>query len=133
MSVLVGEAERRFLVFAHASALLGLLLPLGHLLGPYLVYLLAPPDAVRVRRQAADSMDFQLNVFVLLMSLLAFLLWVQGGWWFFVLFVPNLFGFGMAVAGATKAARGGDPRYPIAFRVLGRAAARDESGELSAR
>lgn len=112
------ESERRLSVIAHASALLGLILPLGQMLGPYLTWLLAPTRS-RARQQAAEAFDFQLNMVVLVLALVAALLWLRGGWWFFILFVPNLYAFGMALRAATRASRGEDTSYPTAFRVLG--------------
>lgn len=112
------ESERRWCVLAHASALLGLILPLGQLLGPYLTSLLIPQRAERARQQAAEAFDFQLVVVVLLGVLVALLLWLHAGWWFLILFLPNLYAFGMAIRGATRASRGEAFRYPWAPRLL---------------
>lgn len=112
------ESVRRFSVLAHASCLLGLVLPLGQLLGPYLTKLLAPPDAEGVRQQAAEALNFQLNMVLLLVSLIGLLLWLHAGWWWFILFVPNLYAFGMAIWGATRASDGQVVRYPFVLRIL---------------
>ena len=112
------ESARRFSVLAHASALLGLILPLGQLLGPYLTSLLIPPHAERARQHAVEALNFQLNMVVLVMVLVAVLLWLRAGWWFLILLIPNLYAFGMAVWGATKASRGYLFRYPWVLRLL---------------
>jgi uncharacterized protein len=112
------ESERRWCVLAHASALLGLILPLGQILGPYLTSLLIPERSEGARQQAAEALDFQLAMVVLLGVLVALLLWLRAGWWFLVLFLPNLYAFGMAIRGATRASRGQPFRYPLALRLL---------------
>ena len=82
------ESERRLSVLAHAAALMGLLLPTGQLLGPYLVFLLSPSDATGVRRHAIEALNFQLNMLAIVTVLLALLLWARAGWGFFALFIP---------------------------------------------
>lgn len=108
------EAERRLSVLAHASALLGLIFPLGQLLGPYLTQLLLPARAALARRHVVESLNFQLNMVVVVLLLLAALLWARGGWWY----VPNLYACGMALWGATRASRGRPVRYPFVVRVI---------------
>lgn len=112
------ESERRLSVVAHASALLGLVVPLGQLLGPYLAWLMFPARVARARQQAADAFNFQLAMVALVAALLAALLWLRGGWWYFVLFVPNLFAFGMALLGASRASQGRVFHYPFGVPVL---------------
>jgi len=130
--VVEDESVRRFSVIAHASALLGLILPLGQLLGPYLTSLLIPPDAERARQQAVEALNFQLNMTTFVLLLVGVLLWRHAGWWFFILFAPNLYAFGMAVWGATKASRGQAFRYPCVLRVLPAARSKLETPKSSA-
>jgi uncharacterized Tic20 family protein len=118
MPVADAESERRFSVVAHASALLGLILPLGQILGPYLTRLLMPAHASLAHAHAAESLNFQLNVSLVFVLLLAALLWFRGGWWYFTLFVPNLYAFTMALWGANRASRGCPVRYPFVVRVI---------------
>jgi uncharacterized Tic20 family protein len=118
MSAVDGESERRLSVVAHASALLGLILPFGQLLGPYLTRLLAPPEAARVREQTAEALNFQLNMVAVVLLLIVTLLWLRGGWAWFALFLPNLYAFGMALWGASRASRGDAVRYPFVLRVI---------------
>ena len=112
------ESERRVAVLAHASALLGLIVPLGQLLGPYLVYLLAPSRAHQARQQAAASFNFQLVMVVAMAGLCAGLLLVGAGWWWLTVTLPSLYAFGMALSRASRASRGEAARYPFAARVL---------------
>lgn len=112
------ESVRRLCVLAHASALLGLILPLGQILGPYLVKLLAPPHPHEARRQAVEALNFQLNMLVLLLSLIGLFLLAEAGWWWLAIFVPNLYAFGMALFAASRASRGRSFRYPLIVRIL---------------
>lgn len=112
------ETERRFAVLAHASALLGLVLPLGQVLGPYLVYLLAPIDARQARRQAAAAFNFQLVMAVSVAVLCGALLLLHAGWWWLTVTLPNLYAFAMALSRAARASRGEAAAYPFAAPVL---------------
>lgn len=112
------ESDRRFAVWAHASALVGLVLPFGQLLGPYVTSLLLPAHASRARRAAAESLNFQLQMVALVLALVVLLLAGRAGWGWFVLFVPNLYAFGMALRAATLESRGQAYRYPFVLHLL---------------
>jgi uncharacterized Tic20 family protein len=112
------ERARRLCVLAHASALLGLILPFGQLLGPYLVSLLAPAGERRVQVEATEALNFHLNMIVLLAVVIAVFSWLRAGWWWFAIFAPNLYWIGMSLVGASRASRDHAFRYPLVVRVL---------------
>jgi len=56
--------------------------------------LLIPLHATEARIRARESLNLQLNMVAILVSLIALLLLLRVGWWF-ALFVPNLYAFAM--------------------------------------
>lgn len=111
--------ERQMSAIAHASALLGYFVVLGHFIPPLIIYLIKKDDELWVADQAKESLNFQLNVFV------AFLLAILFG----------LTGIGLIVAiplailtwiaqlvftiiAAVKAGGGECYRYPVSIRFV---------------
>lgn len=94
------------------------MLPLGQLLGPYVVMLLVPLDKPELRRHAREALNFPLNVVGVIAVMLGLLLWIEAGWWYLLLFVPNLYGYGAALRAATCASHGRPFRYRPCLRIL---------------
>jgi uncharacterized Tic20 family protein len=115
------DRERRWAVLAHASALAGLLVPLGQVIGPYLVMLLAPRHMPAVGRQAREAIDFQLGVAVVALALLATLIGLQAGAGFALLGLPLALGYGVAAVAAHRASQGRPFHYRAPLRVARRA------------
>jgi uncharacterized Tic20 family protein len=65
---------------------------------------------------ASEALNFQIQIAVAL--LVGLLLWLAGGLWFFVLFVPNLYALGMALWAAARASDSRRVRYPFTIRLL---------------
>ncbi len=114
------ESVRRLCILAHAAALLGLIVPLGQLLGPYLVLLLAPRGDPQVREHVLESLNLQLSVIGVVLALALLMLLAGVGAAFLLLFIPSLYGLGMTLWGATQASHGRRVRYPLIVRLLGR-------------
>jgi uncharacterized Tic20 family protein len=115
------DRDRRLCVAAHASALAGLILPLGQILGPYLLLLHLPRDAAAPARAARQAIDFQLTVVLTVLLMVAVLVAVRGGYFYYLLFLPNLFGFGTAIWAATRASHERPVRYPTPLHLAERA------------
>jgi uncharacterized Tic20 family protein len=64
-----------------------------------------------------ESVNFQLDVLAVLLSAIALSLLVRTGWRWFLLLVPNLSAFGMAIFGAARASQGRVFRYPFVLRL----------------
>ena len=99
---------------AHWSAFLAMLVAMAFL-GPLLVLLVKGNDSPYVRRQAVESLNFQLTVllalfvsFVLAFVIIGFfLLPIVGVWWLV-----------FTVIGAVKASAGDEYRYPLTLRMV---------------
>lgn len=114
----MNETERRLCVLAHASALTGLFVPLGQVLGPFLVSLLAPREAPTARAHAIAALNFQLNMLGILFALIGLCLLISAAWLWLLVALPNLMAYGMAVAGAARAAEGREAGYPALVQVV---------------
>ena len=101
---------------AHMSAVVGLLFPLGLILGPLAVWLFKRNESAFVDANGKEAINFQVTVlaaaFVIVilsaalkfLTVFALLLWLAG--------------VGLAVYAGLQAKKGENFKYPIAFRFL---------------
>lgn len=106
--------ERLWAGAAHWSAIVAMVVALAFL-GPLLVLLLKGNDSPFVRRQAAESLNFQITI--LAAALVSGMLIVVG---IGLLLLPlvGLAWLVFTVIGAVKAGNGTDYRYPFALRLV---------------
>jgi hypothetical protein len=115
-----GDA-RQWAMFAHLSALLGLIIGFNFL-GPLIIYLVKRDDDPFIRDQAAEALNFNLSAFIYLISLSIvtfILIFVLVG----LLLLPVLAGVVIAwvvfvIIGATRANGGETYRYPLTIRFV---------------
>lgn len=110
------EKERSWAMLCHLSALAGLLLPpVGHVLGPLMVWLWKRHDYPMVDRQGRESLNFQISMslYWLIASLLTALF--IG---FVLLFILTIMDLGLVIWAAIRVNRGIDYRYPFTLRLL---------------
>ncbi|MGC8764220.1 MAG: DUF4870 domain-containing protein [Acidobacteriota bacterium] len=102
---------------AHLSALVGFAgIPLGHLLGPLLVWLLKKDEDPFVEEQAREALNFQISIFAYTLAsalmILCFCLGIP------LLVLIQAFNFLSIVVTAVKAGDGRPFRYPLCIRFL---------------
>ena len=113
-SRLTPSEERTWAGAAHWSALLAMVVAMAFL-GPLLVLLIKGNDSPLVRRQAVESLNFQLTILIAGIVSFALVFVVVG-----VLLLP-LVGIAwlvFTIIGAVKASSGEDYRYPFAIRMV---------------
>lgn len=109
------DQERTWIGAAHWSALVTSLIGGFAFLGPLLVMLLKGNESPAVRRNAVESLNFQLSI--LIYGLISFvLIFVLIG--FLLLPIVGLFWLIMTIIGAVKASAGEDFRYPLTIRMV---------------
>lgn len=119
---LPGAEEKQWGLFAHLSALVGLVIPFGSVLGPLVVWLVKKDTMPFVADQAKESLNFQITVAALCVALgviaiplmligIGFLLLPLIG----VIFIAALV---LSVIGGIKANEGTAYRYPFAIRLI---------------
>jgi len=116
--------ERTWATAAHWSALVAAFLALAFL-GPLLVLLVKGNDSPWVRRNAVESLNFQLSMLIYAFggSLVAVVLVVVTLGIGLLLIIPLALAFGifwlvMTIIGAVKAGNGEDYRYPLTIRMV---------------
>jgi len=107
--------ERTWSVAIHLSALSALFIPLGHLLGPLVIWLIKRGDMPMVDRHGKEALNFQITV--TLASFVCGLLFLVG--------IGAILLFGLLVADAVlvimaalKTSRGESFSYPFTLRLI---------------
>ena len=107
--------ERMWGMLCHLSALSGLIIPFGNLIGQLVVYTLKKDEYAFVADQGKESLNFQISVLVYLMiSGIAVLLLVGI---FFLLFVPFI-AIILTVLAGVRANDGEYYRYPFCIHFI---------------
>jgi uncharacterized protein len=106
--------ERTWGAAAHWSALVAMVVALAFL-GPLLVLLLKGNDSAWVRRQAVESLNFQLSILVYAVVSGVLVLLLVG-----VVLLPlvGLMWLVFTILGSVRAADGRDYRYPLTLRMV---------------
>ena len=113
-SRLTPAEERTWAGAAHWSALIAMVFAMAFL-GPLIVLLVKGNDSGFVRRQAVESLNFQLTI--LIAGIVSFaLVFVLIG--FLLLPLVGLAWLVFTVIGAVKSSSGDDYRYPFAIRMV---------------
>jgi uncharacterized Tic20 family protein len=102
-------------MFAHLSALIGLIVPFGNVLGPLVIWLVQKDKMAFVDDQGKEALNFQITVFgAALIS--AFLMFILIG--FLLIFVVGLGALVLTIIAAIKANEGVAYRYPLTIRLI---------------
>ncbi|WP_310964170.1 DUF4870 domain-containing protein [Nocardioides terrisoli] len=113
-SAMTPADERLWAGAAHWGALVASGIALAFL-GPFLVLLVKGDQSPFVRRQAVESLNFQLSVLIYgLVSLVLCLLLIG----FLLLIVLGVAWLVLTIVGAVKASSGEDYRYPLTIRMV---------------
>jgi len=107
--------ERTWAMLAHLSALLGIVVPFGNAIAPFVVWRARRGRSTFVSDQALESLNF--NVTVLIAALACYLLTrVLIGILLFVVLV--LYWLGTTVIAAVRAGEGIRYRHPVTLRLV---------------
>lgn len=112
----INSDDRKWGAIAHFAALIGLLLPLGLVLGPFLVWVLKKKDSEFVDEQGKEALNFQLSVLIA-----AFILLFLGAMIRPLLPLAFLIGIGgliFAVVAGINVIKGNQSGYPWSLRII---------------
>lgn len=111
----VSAEEKQWGMFAHLAALAGIVIPLGNLLGPLIVWLVKKDTMPFVADQGKEALNFNITVFIaafisgiLTLVLIGFLLLIVVGIAWLVL----------TILAALAANKGETYRYPFTLRLI---------------
>ncbi|HTD36062.1 MAG TPA: DUF4870 domain-containing protein [Candidatus Limnocylindrales bacterium] len=99
----------------HLSALAGLVIPLGNLIGPLVCWLVKRNESPLVDRNGKESLNFQLSmtIYMIISTVLIFVLIGIP-----LLFVVAILDLVFSIIAAVKTNNGEDYRYPLTIRFF---------------
>ena len=107
--------ERQWAMFAHLSALVGVIIPLGSIIGPLVVWLIKKDTMPFVNDQGKEALNF--NITVAIAAIVGWILcFILIG--FLVLAVVFVGWLVLAIIGTIKANEGTAYRYPFTLRLV---------------
>lgn len=107
---------RTWVVFCHASALLGLVFHfLGHILGPLIVWLLKRGDSPEIDAHGKESLNFQISMFIYDLIAIALCFLLIGIPILIALWILNTV---LVIIASVKASEGKFYRYPFTIRLI---------------
>ncbi len=108
--------DKKWAMAIHLSALIGLLLPLGLVLGPIIVWMLKKNEGDYFDKQGKNAVNFQLTILIA-----AFIFAVLGTIikpLFALAFVAGITGLLFAIIAGINVNSNGDYKYPFSFRFI---------------
>ncbi|MGG6461697.1 DUF4870 domain-containing protein [Solilutibacter silvestris] len=111
----ISADERQWGMIAHLSALAGLIVPFGHLLGPLIIWMVKKDTMPFVDDQGKEALNFQITLSIALFVCFL-LIFVAIG----IVLMPlvGLAGLILAVIAGIKANEGVAYRYPFTLRLI---------------
>ena len=108
-------SEQNWGMWCHLSTFLGIIIPLGNLLGPLLIWLSKKEEFPLVDDQGKESLNFQISIFLYSIIGFALIFLVVG---IFVLAVLVLFALFQVIKASIEASKGVRYRYPLCIRII---------------
>lgn len=107
--------ERQWAMFAHLSALAGLIIPFGSIIGPLVIWLIKKDTMAFVNDQGKEALNFNITV-----AIAAVVCWVLCFIFIGILLFAALVIVWLVfvIIGAIKANDGTTYRYPFALRLI---------------
>lgn len=102
-------------MIAHLSALVGVVVPFGTILGPLVVWLIKKDTMPFVDDQGKESLNFQITMFIGFVICFILMFVVIG---LFLLPLLGLADLVLVIMAALKAQKGEKYRYPFALRLV---------------
>jgi len=114
------KAQRQWDMWCHLSALSGLVVPFGNILGPLIIWQMKRDDFPTVNEHGKEALNFQLSVMIYIAVAVMGMMFLC---FFGMLLLPVV--IGLPIAGAilsiiagVKANDGGFYRYPLTLRLV---------------
>ena len=111
----ISAEERQWAMFAHLSALIGLVIPLGNLIGPLVIWLMKKESMPFVDQQGKEALNFQITVLIAMMISAVLIIVVIG---FVLMFLVGLAALVLTIMAGIKANEGVAYRYPFTLRLI---------------
>jgi uncharacterized Tic20 family protein len=109
------KQERTWAMFCHLGAFAGYIFPFGHIIAPFIIWLMKKNEFPLVEDQGRDSLNFQISITIYLFISALFTVKIFG---FILIFGIAIFSIIMVVIAAVKANNGEQYRYPLTIRFI---------------
>ncbi len=109
------KLARTWAMLCHLTALIGLLVPLGFVLGPLIVWLIKRAEFPIVNDQGKESLNFQITMLIGIVIGIVLSAVIIG---MFIIPAVLLYDIVMVVVASVKANSGVQYRYPFALRLI---------------
>ena len=107
--------SRMWAMIAHLSALSGVIVPFGHIIGPLVVWLVKKDEMAFVDDQAKEALNFNISMTIYMLVSILLVMVVIG---FVLIPILAIFGLVYTIIAAVKANEGTAFRYPLIFRLV---------------
>ena len=114
-SVSLSKEEKNWAMFCHLSGLCGLIIPLGNIVAPLIIWVTKRDEMPFVKDQGMEALNFQISITIYIFVSLILLIVVVG---LFLLIAVEIFSIILAIIAALKAADGEKYRYPLTIRFV---------------
>ncbi len=111
----INNEERTMSMLCHLSALAGLIIPFGFLLGPLVVWLIKKDQYTEVDRQGKDALNFQISMIIYMLISGILVLLVIG---FVLLILLGIFNLVVVILAAVKSNNGERFEYPLSLKII---------------
>ena len=111
----LSQEDRNWGLFAHLSALSGLVIPFGSVLGPLIIYLVKKDQSAFATDCAKEALNF--NITILFAAIVCAVLWLV----FVGILLSVVLFFGwliLTIVAAVRASEGITYRYPATIRLV---------------
>ena len=106
---------RQWGLFAHLSALIGLIIPFGNVLGPLIIWQVKKAEMPFVDDQGKEALNFQITVAIAVLVCIVLMFVLIG---MLLLPVVGIAALVFTIIGGIKANEGQYYRYPFALRLI---------------
>lgn len=106
---------KQWAMFAHLSALIGFLIPLGSILGPLLIWQIKKAEFPFVDDQGKEALNFQITVAIAVIVCIVLMFVLIG---MLLLPIVGLAALILTIIGGIKANNGESYRYPMTLRLI---------------
>jgi uncharacterized Tic20 family protein len=118
----VTQEQKTWGMIAHLSALVGLIIPFGNILGPLVVWLIKKDTMPFVDDQGKEALNFNITLAIVIAGLMivgtVLLVIVIGFLFYLIAGIIGLAGLVFMVIAGIKANEGVAYRYPFIFRLI---------------
>lgn len=106
---------RQWAMFAHLSALAGLIIPFGNVLGPLIIWQIKKNEFAFVDDQGKEALNFQITVAIAMIVSMILMLVLIG---VVLMFLVGIAALAFTIIAAIKANEGQYYRYPFTLRLV---------------